>query len=70
LNKMKPRMGEGMNAVPGEIPEWETENDVRTLANAHKIMGDKARHGRAKEHAKKKLAEMQKVVDGDNGDRR
>lgn len=41
-----------MRQVNRAMQDWDAENDARTLANAHKIRQDKARHAAAKSHAK------------------
>jgi uncharacterized protein YjcR len=45
---------------------WQAEQDMRTLMDAHKIRADKARHKAAKAHAKRQLAAMQQVATGDS----
>lgn len=43
---------------------WQAEQDMRTLMDAHKIRADKPRHKAAKAHAKRQLAAMQQVAAG------
>jgi hypothetical protein len=47
--------------MPKENPigndDWEAQEDVRTMARAHAIKKDPARHKRMKHHAKKMLSE-------------
>lgn len=45
-----------------EEQKYQAQDDVRTLMNAHAIHGDKARHGRAKAHAKDQLAALKGVT--------
>ena len=54
----------------GMDPEYQAQSDMRTLAEAHAIKKDPKRHKAAKDHAKKKIAEMGKVIGptGDGGD--
>jgi hypothetical protein len=57
----------------GMDPDWQTESDVRTLGEAHRIKGDPKRLKAAKEHAKKKLESMARIastsaVDDDGDD--
>lgn len=45
MPKMQPQ------AVSKAMADYDAEADARTLAMAHKIRNDKARHGAAKKHA-------------------
>ncbi len=40
--------------------DYEAEADVAALSRAHEVKSDPKRHAKAKEHAKKKLAEHDK----------
>ncbi len=46
-----------------EEREWQAEQDIRTLCEAAEIRKDKARLKRARDMAKKKLAEIQAVAE-------
>jgi len=51
-------------AMPSAMDEkrWQAEDDMRILARAKEIEGDRARMAAAKRIAEQKIKEMQKVV--------
>ena len=52
---------EAVAGYPGEY-DWRAEDDMRTLARAVEIRNDPKRFAAARKCAKKKMAEMQKVI--------
>lgn len=51
-------------AVPAGMDDYQAQDDMRTLMQAHEVRSDPKRHAAAKAHAKKKLAAMQRVASG------
>jgi hypothetical protein len=47
----------------GPDPNWQIQDDMRTLARAEEIKRDKARHAKAKAAAREELANLKKVTD-------
>jgi hypothetical protein len=51
-------MAKAKTMMPSSNEDWEAEQDLHHLTQAHKIRKDKKRHKRAKSMAAKKLKEL------------
>lgn len=60
-------MAAKQTAVKGP-EDWQVESDVRTLAEAEKIKGDKKRHEKAKTRAKEMIADLQSATGEESDD--
>lgn len=58
-----------VRAISPDERKWRAESDARTLSEAEEIRADKARHLRAKVHAKKQVEKLQKIVETKGGKR-
>ncbi len=55
-------MAKGLNTVSSQ-DDWQTEDDLRTLARAEEIKGDKKRYKAALALAKTKIQDLQDLQD-------